>query len=88
MPSRDADHQRDQHRQRRELDRHWQLLDDQLGHRLLDAHRLAEVAAQHAGEPVAVAHRQRLVEMELGAQVSDDVRVAVLAGERDRRVAG
>jgi len=39
-------------------------------------------------DPNVVAHRQRLIEVELGAQVRNDVRVAVLARERDRRVAG
>ena len=38
--------------------------------------------------PVPVAHRQRLVEVELLPQVLDGFRVAVLAGEGDRRVAG
>ncbi len=39
-------------------------------------------------QPVAVAHRQRLVEVELAAQVGDDVGVALLARHRDRRVPG
>ena len=38
---------------------------DELEHRLLVAHRLAEVAAQHAADPVGIAHRQRLVEVQL-----------------------
>ena len=54
---------------------------DQLAHRLLHAQRLAEVAVQHAADPVQVAHRQRLVEMQLLAQVRDHGRVALLAGE-------
>jgi hypothetical protein len=57
-------------------------------HRLLRPHRFAEVAAQHAADPVAVAHRQRIVEVQLLVQVGDDVRVALLAGEDDRRIAG
>ena len=36
----------------------------------------------------SVAHRQRLVEMHLRAQVRDDVRIALLAGEHHRRIAG
>ena len=72
----------------RELDRHRQLLDDEVEHRLLRPHRFAEVAAQHAADPVAVAHRQRIVEVQLLVQVGDDVRVALLAGEDHRRIAG
>ena len=68
----DADHERDRHRQHRELDRHRQLLDDQVEHRLLRPHRLAKIAAQRRRRPSAVAHRQRLVEVELFAQVGDD----------------
>jgi hypothetical protein len=43
---------------------------------------------QHALQPVAVAHRHGLVEVELGAQVRDGGRVALLARHRDRRIAG
>ncbi len=83
-----ADRERDHDREARELERHRQLLGDQRGHRLLHAQRLAEVALHHAAEPVEVAHRQRLVEVHLLAQVRDDARVAVLAGEHHRRIAG
>ena len=38
-------------------------------------------------DPVQVAHRQRLVEVQLLAQVRDDGRVAVLAGQHDRGIA-
>jgi hypothetical protein len=40
--------ERDHDRHAGELDRDRQLLQDQLGDRLLDAHRGAEVALQHA----------------------------------------
>ena len=85
---RDADDQRDDDRHQRELDRDRQLLGDQRRHRLLHAQRLAEVALQHAAEPVDVAHRQRLVEVHLLPQVRDDGRVLLLAGEHHRRIAG
>jgi hypothetical protein len=52
---------------------------DQVQHRLLVAHRFAQVAVQHAGNPVGVAHRQRLVEVHLLLQVGDHLRVLVLA---------
>jgi hypothetical protein len=57
-----ADQERDHDRHRGELDRHRQLLRDQLEHRHLDAQRLAEVARQHALDPVDVLHRDRLIE--------------------------
>ncbi len=43
---------------------------------------------QHAADPVGVAHRQRLVQVQLGVQVGDHGRVLLLAGEDLRRVAG
>ena len=43
---------------------------------------------QHAPRPMGVAHRHRLVEVEFRAQVRDDVRIRILARERERRVAG
>jgi len=64
---------------RGELQRDRQLLQHQLEHRLLYAQRLAEVAAQHAADPVEVADRQRLVEIELRAQRLDR------RGSRSRR---
>ena len=57
-------------------------------HRLLHAQRFAEIAAQHAAQPVEITDRQRLVEVQLLAQVRDDVGIAVLAGEHDSRIAG
>ena len=61
---------------------------DQRAHRLLHAQRLAEVAVQHAAQPVEIANRKRLVEVQRFAQVRDHRRVALLAGEHHRRIAG
>ena len=58
----DADQERDHDRHRRQLHCHRQLLRDQLAHRHLDAQRLAEVARQHALDPVDILHRDRLIE--------------------------
>ncbi len=44
----DADRERDDDRHRGELQRDRQLLQDEIAHRHLDAHRLAEIARQHA----------------------------------------
>jgi len=85
---RDADDQRDQHRHAGQLDRHRQLLQHQLEHLLLRAQRFAQVAAQHTTHPVRISNRQRFVEVQLGAQVGDDVRVLVLAGQDLGRIAG
>jgi hypothetical protein len=84
---RNADRERDDDRERGELERHRQLFEDQLAHRLLHPQRFAEVAAQHAFDPVQVANRQRLVQVHLLAQVRDHGRIAVLAGEHDGGIA-
>jgi hypothetical protein len=87
MPGRTADRQRDHESHAAELQRHRQLLHHQLEHRLLRAHRFAEVALQHAADPVRVTYRQGFVEVQLGAQVRDHARVLLLAGEDLGRVA-
>ena len=83
MPIRKRDHDR----HRGELDRHRQLLRDQLAHRHLDAQRLAEIAGQHALDPVDVLHRHRLIEPVLLADLRDHVGIALLAGHDQRRIA-
>jgi hypothetical protein len=85
---RNADQQRNQHRQHCQLDRHGEFLQDQFQHRLLAANRLAEIALHHTGHPVEVAHRQRLIEVHLLAKVGDDIGVLLLAGEHDGRITG
>ena len=77
--------ERDDDRQRRELERYRELFEDQLAHRLLDAHRFAQIAFEHAARPIQVADRQRLIEVELLVQVRDHCRILVLAGEDQRR---
>jgi hypothetical protein len=64
-----------------------QLFEDELQHRLLHPQRLAEVAVQDALDPVQIADGKRFVEVHLLAEVRDDVRIAVFAGEDDRGVA-
>ena len=83
MPIRKRDHDR----HRRQLHRHRQLLRDQLAHRHLDAHRLAEIAGQHALDPVDVLHRERLIEPVLLADLLDHLGIALLAGHDQRRIA-
>ena len=87
-PGRNADRERDDDRQERELERHRQLLEDELEHRLAQAHRFAQVSLYDAPYPVAVPHGQRIVEMELLVEVGHDAGIAVLAGEHQRRIAG
>ena len=72
---------------RGELERHRELFHDELQHRLLHPQRLAEVALEHPFDPVQVADRQRIVEVHLLAQVRDDGRIAILAGEHDGGIA-
>ena len=63
---------------------------DQLAHRLLVAQRLAEVARQHALDPVDVLHRQRLDRAGTACGSARSPRVALLARHdqrRDRRAA-
>ncbi len=79
--------QRDDDGEESQLERDRQLLENEVEHRLLDAHRFAEVTLEHATGPVQVAHRQRVVEVELFVQVRDHARVPVFAGEDERRVA-
>ena len=83
-----ADQEGDHDRHRRQLHRHRQFLRDQLAHRHLDAQRLAEVAGQHALDPVDVLHRNRLIEPVLLADLGDDLGIAFLAGHHQRRIAG
>ena len=82
-----ADQERDHDRHRAELERHRQLLRDQLAHRHLDAQRLAEVARQHALDPVDVLHGDRLIEPVLLADLLDHGGIALLAGHHQRRIA-
>ena len=84
----DADQERDRHRHDGELERHRQLLQDQLHHRLLQPHRLAEVAGEHALDPVQVLDRDRLIEAVLAPDLLDHRRVALLARHDQRRIAG
>ncbi len=83
-----ADQERDHDRHRGELQRHRQLLRDQVAHRHLDAQRLAEVAGQHALDPVDVLHRDRLIEPVLLADLLDHGGIALLAGHDQRGIAG
>ena len=82
-----ADQERDHDRHRAELDRHRQFLRDQAQHRHLDAQRLAEIARQHALDPVDVLHRDRLIEVILRADLRDHGGIALLAGHHQRRIA-
>src|SRR5213076_92227 len=69
-----------------ELQRHRQLRDD----RVRDGERplvLAEITPQRMDEPADVLDGQRLVEPVVVADLGDYVRVAVLAAERDGRIA-
>ena len=84
----DADQEGDHDRHRGELHRHRQLLRDQVEHRHLDAERLAEVARQHALDPVDILHRDRLIEPVLLADLRDHVGIALLARHDQRRIAG
>ncbi len=84
----DADQERDHDRHRGELDRHRQLLRDQFAHRHLVAQRLAEVARQHALDPVDVLDRHRLIEPVLLADLFDHFGIALLARHHQRRIAG
>src|SRR5207253_5959579 len=65
-----------------------QLLEDELEYGLLNALRLAQVAAKHAARPVEIAHRQRIVEVKLFVQMRNDGRIAVLTGKNHRGIAG
>ena len=70
------------------MQRHRQLLEDQLRHRLADAPGEAEVALQHIADPVQVLHRQRPIEPQLGADLRQHLRIAaLLAGHHQRRIA-
>ena len=60
---------------------------DQREHRLLDPHRFAEIAGQHALDPIDVLHRQRPIEMILPANLLDDLGVALFARHDQRRIA-
>ena len=82
-----ADQERDHDRHRGELHRHRQLLRDQLAHRHLDAQRLAEIAGQHALDPVDILNRDRLIELVLLADLRDHGGIALLAGHHQRRIA-
>ena len=83
-----ADQEGDHDRHRRQLQRHRQFLRDQLAHRHLDAQRLAEVAGQHALDPVEILHRDRPIEPVLLADLRDDGGIALLAGHHQRGIAG
>jgi hypothetical protein len=70
---RDAERDRDHH-QRREQHQHQRVEDggaDQLGDRLLVGERGAHVPLEQAAEPVQVAHRQRLVQVQLRGDLGD-----------------
>ena len=68
----DADRQRDQQRQHLRCADHAERGRQALQDQRIDVHaadeREAPVAVQHGGEPVQVAHRDRIIEAELGAQ--------------------
>ena len=82
IPISDADEDRQTGELKRDRQpRHDRVRDRQLA--LVDA----EVAAQRETEPVDVLHRQRLVEPVVVPDRGEHRRVAVLAAERDRRVA-
>ena len=83
----DADQERDDDRHAGELHRDRQLLRDQVEHRQLVAHGLAEITRQHALDPVDILHRHRLIEPVLLADLLDHGRVALLARHDQRRIA-
>ena len=88
MPAVTPIRERDRHRHDGELERHRKLLQDQLHHRLFQPHRLAEVAGEHALDPVQVLDRDRLIEAVLAPDLLDHRRVALLARHDQRRIAG
>ena len=65
-----------------------QLLLDQLAHRHLDPQQLAEIALQHAFDPIDVLDRDRLIELVLRTDMGDGLGVAFLAGHHQCRIAG
>jgi hypothetical protein len=83
----DTDQERDDDGHRCQLHRYRQLLRDQFADRYLVAQRLAEIARQHALDPVDILHRHRLIEPVLLADLRDDIRVAFLARHDQRRIA-
>ena len=87
-PRRHADQHRNDERHDAKLQRHRQLLRDQLRHRLADAPGIPEIALQHVAHPVQVLHRQRPIEPQLGADLRQHLRIAaLLAGQHQRRIA-
>ncbi len=84
---RDADEDGDGHRHRRQLQGDRQLRLDQLADGELQADGLAEIALQYPGDPVAVLHVDRLVQVIELAHIGDHLRIAVLARQRQGRVA-
>ena len=73
-PQRHADDHGDEQRRRRQLQRHRQPLDQQVGDGLAQADRLAEVAGEHVADVAAELHDHRVVEpvalVEVGACAS------------------
>ena len=85
---RQPDKQRDEHRQRRKLDGHRQFFGQHGADRQPGAHRGAEVTLRQGFQPDGVLHRHRIVEAIFLPQIFDDLGVALLAGQRHRRIAG
>ena len=83
-----ADHEREQDRAQRELDRRGKQRQELVQHRRLRDHRLAEVAVQHAADVDAVLHEHRPVEAVLLEQLRVPRGVdAALARHRFDRIA-
>jgi hypothetical protein len=68
------------------LQRHRKLLRDQNQHRFLEPHRLAQVAGEHAADPIEVLNMERLIEAVLSADLFEHSRVTLLASHGERRV--
>ena len=71
----------------RQLQRGRQPLDDRLADGLARPDRAAEVALQRPAEPDDVLDRQRLIQPERCADLGQRLRVALLAGVHQHRIA-
>lgn len=84
----DADRERDEERESRQLEGHGKAVDDRAEHRLVRSDRAAEVALQHLRRPADVLDRQRLVQSEVLPDLSDRRGVRALAEHERYRISG
>ena len=84
----DTNRERNHDGHRGELDRHRQLLQNEIEYRYVNPHRLAKIAGEHAPHPIQVLNRNWPIEMILLTDLFDHGWVALFASHDQGRIAG